>query len=207
MVVAQKVGDDPVRKYDAVMTLPGYDPTGRTALIARGRGGFIARDRAAPIGRNRRRQPYPREALYDAESFMQFGGISGFGFDWSLAIQIAGWTITGIGLGMSAIESIRGAKEKSGVEVLEQSEVAAIASQIAKADPQHRSASTWEALLSQQFGGEPPTTARCPEGFYPTADGACLPIPTKAGVGGLPTWAWVVIGGLAFVAVKSGKVF
>jgi len=132
------------------------------------------------------------------------------GFDWSLAIQIAGWTITGIGLGLSAIESIREAKSKSGIEVLEQGEIAAIASQISAADPQHRPASTWEALLSQQFGaGGVPTLppVACPEGFYRTADGACLPIPTKAGIGGLPTWAWIVIGGLAFVVVKSGKVF
>ena len=136
------------------------------------------------------------------------GGPGGLGFDWTLAMQIAGWTISGIGLGLSTYESIRGAKEKSGVVSLEQSEVAAIASQISKADPQHRSASTWEALLSQQFGAGGPTPAvRCPEGFYATPDGACLPIPAKAGIGGLPTWAWIVIGGLAFVAVKSGKIF
>lgn len=141
---------------------------------------------------------------------MGFSGVGGgLGFDWSLAMQIAGWTIQGIGLGLSTYESIRGAKEKSGVVGLEESEVAAIASQIAQADPQHRSASTWEALLSQQFGGAGQVPAvRCPEGFYPTPDGACLPIAAqRAGLGAVPTWGWIIIGVLGFAVVKSGKIF
>jgi len=148
-------------------------------------------------------------ALKAFDPVMTFSGSrAGLGFDWSLAMQIAGWVISGIGLGVSAYEAVKGAKDQSGVVTLEKSEVAAIASQISKADPQHRSAATWEALLSQQFGGGAVVPGvKCPEGFYPTPDGACLPIPAQAGLGAIPTWGWIVIGGLAFIVMKSGKIF
>jgi len=140
-----------------------------------------------------------------------FGGnpapLSALGFNWGLAIQIAGWTINGIGLGLSTYEAVRGAKDKSGVEKLEPSEITAIASQIAQADPQHRSATQWESILAGQFGGQVTPPQETPPGFYRDPQtGQLVPIPTKAGMfGGLPTWAWIVGGVLGFVALK-GKI-
>jgi len=132
---------------------------------------------------------------------------SGLGFDWSLAIQIAGWTINGIGLGLSTYEAVKGAKQKSGVEKLEPSEINAIASQIAQADPQHRSPAQWETILASQFGGQVTPPQETPPGFYrDPRTGQLVPLPTKAGTfGGLPTWAWIVGGVLGFVALK-GKI-
>ncbi|KKN57092.1 hypothetical protein LCGC14_0565640 [marine sediment metagenome] len=132
--------------------------------------------------------------------------VAGFGFNWGLAIQIAGWTINGIGLGLSTYEAVKGAKDQSGVEKLEPGEISAIASQIATADPQHRSASQWEAILASQFGG-PTAPPPVPPGFYTDpATGQLVPIPTKqAGLfGGLPTWALVGGGLLIFMVIKGG---
>jgi len=130
-----------------------------------------------------------------------------FGFNWGLAIQIAGWTINGIGLGLSTYEAVRGAKEKAGVEKLEPGEINAIASQIAAADPQHRTASQWETILAGQFGG-PTAPEPAPPGFYRDPQtGQLVPIPTQqAGFfSTLPTWAWVGGGLLAFMLYK-GKI-
>ncbi len=132
--------------------------------------------------------------------------VGSFGFNWGLAIQIAGWTITGIGLGLSTYEAVKGAKDQSGVEKLEPGEISAIASQIATADPQHRSASQWESILSSQFGG-PTTPQPVPPGFYrDPGTGQLVPIPTQqAGLfGGLPTWALVGGGLLIFMVIKGG---
>lgn len=140
-----------------------------------------------------------------------FGGnpapLTGFGFNWGLAIQIAGWTINGIGLGLSTYEAVRGAKQKAGVEKLEPSEISAIASQIAQADPQHRSASQWESILAGQFGGQVTPPQPAPPGFYRDPQtGQLVALPTKAGLfGGLPTWAWIAGGVLGYVALR-GKI-
>jgi hypothetical protein len=134
-----------------------------------------------------------------------FAGLGGnLGFDWALATQITGWVISGIGIGISAVQSVRGAKDKSGVETLQESEIQAIAASVAKADPQHRTASQWEQILRGQFGAGAPAPAKCPEGFYPTPDGGCLPI-KKAGIfSDVPGWAWIGGGVLAF-ALFRGK--
>jgi len=124
-------------------------------------------------------------------------------------MQIAGWTIQGVGLGLSTYEALKGAKEQSGVESLEPGEIQTIAASIAKADPKQRSAAQWEQVIRSQFGtsGVPPGpgAVQCPAGFYPTPEGGCLPIPdTKAGfLEDVPTWAWIVGGGLAFVAFRG----
>jgi len=134
----------------------------------------------------------------------------GLGFNWALAMQIAGWTIQGVGLGLSTYDAIKGAKEQSGVQSLEPAEIQTIAASIAKADPQGRSPAQWEQVIRSQFGTAggitPPTQVQCPPGFYPTPEGGCLPIPEeKAGFfDQLPTWAWVGGGLLAF-AVFRGK--
>lgn len=133
--------------------------------------------------------------------------LAGLGFNWGLAIQIAGWTINGIGLGLSTYEAVRGAKEQSGVEKLELSEISAIASQIAQADPQHRSASQWETILGSQFGGQVTPPQPVPPGFYRDPQtGQLVRLPTEAGTfGGLPTWAWIAGGVLGYVALR-GKI-
>lgn len=133
----------------------------------------------------------------------------GFGFNWGLAIQIAGWVINGIGLGLSTYEAVKGAKTQSGVEKLEPAEISAIASQIAAADPQHRSASAWETILASQFGmgGGTLPQQQIPPGFYldpRTGQLAPLPDDKKAGLGDLPTWSWIVIGLLGFMVLKGG---
>lgn len=128
------------------------------------------------------------------------------GFNWGLAIQIAGWTINGIGLGLSTYEAVKGAKEKSGVETLEPGEVSAIASQIAAADPQHRTATQWESILAGQFGGAT-APEPVPPGFYrDPRTGQLVPLITqKAGfLDNVPTWAWVGGGLLAFMYFKGG---
>ena len=131
---------------------------------------------------------------------------SGLGFNWGLAIQIAGWTINGIGLGLSTYEAVKGAKAQAGVEKLEESEIQAIASQIAQADPQHRTSGQWESILRGQFGGGGLTPEPVPPGFYRDPQtGQLVPI-KQAGTGffgALPTWAWVIIGGLGFVVLRG----
>lgn len=138
-------------------------------------------------------------------AFSGLQGGSGLGFNWNLAIQIAGWTISGIGLGLSTVEAVRGAKEQSGVDKLEPAEISAIASQIAQADPQHRTAAQWEQILAGQFGqGLPPQPV--PPGFYRDPQtGQLVPIPTQqAGfLEGMPSWAWIVIALLGYMLVKG----
>lgn len=134
---------------------------------------------------------------------------TGLGFNWGLAIQIAGWTINGIGLGLSTYEAVRGAKDKSGVEKLEPGEISAIASQIAQADPQHRSASQWESILGTQFGGAQVAQPQpIPEGYYlnpQTGQLVALPGLKKAGMfGDVPPWALVGGGLLIFLVLKGG---
>lgn len=131
------------------------------------------------------------------------------GFNYALALQIAGWVINGIGLGLSTYEAIKGAKTQSGVEKLEPGEISAIASQIAAADPQHRSAAAWETILAGQFGTTGTTPpVQIPPGFYidpRTGQLAPLPDDKEAGMlGGLPTWSWIVIGLLGFMVLKGG---
>ena len=134
-----------------------------------------------------------------------FSGTQGgaLGFNWALATQITGWVISGIGLGISTAQAVRGAKEKAGVETLQESEIQAIASSVAKADPQHRSATQWEQILRGQFGGGGQVPAKCPEGFYPTPDGGCLPIKKASFFDEIPTWGWVGGGILAFFAFRG----
>lgn len=126
-----------------------------------------------------------------------------FGFNWGLATQIAGWVISGIGLGISTFEAVKGAKDKSGVESLEEGEIQAIAASVAKADPQHRTSTQWEQILRGQFGGGAPTPGKCPEGFYPTPDGGCLPIKKAGFLDEIPTWGWIGGGLLAFLAFRG----
>lgn len=131
--------------------------------------------------------------------------IAGLGFDWSLAIQIAGWTISGIGLGLSTYDAVKGAKQKSGIEKLEPGEISAIASQIAAADPQHRSPSQWEAILGTQFGAPTTPPPAIPPGFYQDPrTGQLVPI-KKAGIlGDIPTWGYVLGGLLVYTVLKGG---
>lgn len=137
--------------------------------------------------------------------FSGTSGGSGLGFNWGLAIQIAGWTINGIGLGLSTYEAVKGAKAQAGVESLEAGEISAIASQIAAADPQHRTASQWEQILGTQFGGggQPPPV---PPGFYRDPQtGQLVPIQTQeAGfLASIPTVGWIGIALLGYMAVKG----
>jgi len=159
---------------------------------------------------------FPRQGNTDIRTFRPFltrmavAGLSGgLGFDWTLAVQVTGWIVSGIGVGLSVKDAIWGAKQQSGVESLEPAEISAVAAAVAAADPQKRSVSTWEQLLGQQFGAGAvtPQIPTCPQGFYPTPEGGCLPIQRQAGLGlgAIPTWAWIGIAFLGFMAFK-GKI-
>lgn len=113
------------------------------------------------------------------------GGMSGgLGVDWSLVLQVGGWVINGIGLGMSVHESIYGAADKTGIKPgdLSTSDISSLATMIAAKDPQGRSAQQWQTDLSAMLGtgaGVPPTPQICPAGFYrDPATGACIPLKT-----------------------------
>ena len=135
----------------------------------------------------------PLLAVLEQERSEGFTG-AGFGIAWPLVIQIAGWVIQGIGLGLSVRESIQDAKGKvpSGEEV-RPSDIRPVAEQVAAADPSGRSASYWEQQLKEGFGMGVPEP--CPPGFYrdPTT-GACLEVKKAGMFEKLPTWAWVLIG-------------
>lgn len=136
------------------------------------------------------------------------GGLGGFGFNWGLATQIAGWVISGIGIGINVVDAMKTAKDKSGVDKLEPGEISAIASQIAAADPQHRGTSFWEKAIGTQFGAEPATLPAQPPppGYYLNPQtGQLVALPKEGGIlGGIPTWGLALGGLMIYVALKKG---
>jgi hypothetical protein len=109
----------------------------------------------------------------------------GLGVNWALVLQVGGWVINGIGLGMSVYDSIWGAAEKTGIKPgdLSKSDISSLATMISAKDPSGRSAQQWETDLAAAFGSGagPPTPQICPAGSYrDPATGVCLPV-KKAG--------------------------
>lgn len=137
----------------------------------------------------------------------QFGKL---GIDWALALQIGGWVIQGIGLGMSVHDAIAHGAEKTGAGAgsLSDSDVNGLAASLSAADPQGRSVDTWKASLDTILGPgsvAPPVTA-CPAGTYrdPTS-GACMP--AKAGFfDSMSTGGWIAIAAVGLVGAKALKI-
>jgi len=145
---------------------------------------------------------------------MPLGGrrqFAGLGVNWPLVLQVGGWVITGIGLGMSVYQSIWGAAEKTGVKSgdLSSEDISSLATMIAAKDPT-RSASEWEPILASMLGAGapvmPPTPPACPGGYYrDPASGACIPL-QKAGIfSDLSTTGWIALSAGALVLARVLK--
>lgn len=137
-------------------------------------------------------------------------GMGKLGVDWALVLQVGGWIINGIGLGMSVYDSIWGAKEKMGVKPgdLSDDDIAALASTIAGKDPQGRSAQQWQQDLTAMLGSgaTTPQPQLCPAGFYrDPATGACIPLQKAGFFEDLSTGEWIAIGVGGLVLAKLLK--
>lgn len=156
--------------------------------------------------------PYQlRQMLMPLGGRRQFGRL---GFDVALGLQVAGWIITGIGLGASVYESIWGGAEEAGMKpedlAMSSGDIAAVASNLAKANPAGPTAAQWQNTLSSMLGPgglTAPTPQLCPAGYYPDpASGACMPL-QKAGIlSDLSTTGWIAVGVGGLVLLRVLKV-
>lgn len=129
-----------------------------------------------------------------------FGGPAPLGFAWSLAFQVVGFIAQGISLGKNVYDAIRGAGEQIPADQkLDPQDVSTISDQLAKQYPT-TSRSQWEQLINQTLADKVTPQAipapPCPQGYSKDPiTGLCLEI-REAGMG-MPTWGWLVLGGLA----------
>lgn len=122
---------------------------------------------------------------------------AGFGIAWPLVIQIAGWVIQGVGIGMSVRDALRQGKEKANLpadQPLAPGDINSLAQQVAAVDTQKRGEAYWKSMLEQADRPAPVLPTPCKEGFVRDPEtGVCIPI--KAGlIDSMPTWGWVLVG-------------
>ena len=133
------------------------------------------------------------------------------GVDWPLVLQVGGWIITGVGLGMSVYDSITSGAKEANVKPgdLSDQDIAALASTIAAKDPQGRSAQQWQQDLTAMLGSGATTIPQpqlCPAGFVrDPATGACLPLQKAGFFQDLSTGELIAIGVGGLVLAKVLK--
>lgn len=132
----------------------------------------------------------------------------GLGFDVALGLQVAGWIINGIGLGMNVYDSIWGAAEKADIKPgdLSSGDISSLATMIAARDPS-RSAAQWERDLTAMLGsGAPVLPKTCPPGFYPDqTTGVCVPIKQAGFFDDMSTGKMIGLGIAGVLAAKMLK--
>lgn len=131
------------------------------------------------------------------------------GVNWPLVLQVGGWIITGVGLGMSVYDSITSGAQEANLKPgdLSQSDITALASTIAAKDPQGRSALQWEQDLTAMLGsGGPVTPQLCPPGSYrDQTTGVCIPIKQAGFFDDMSTGKMIGLGIAGVLAAKMLK--
>jgi hypothetical protein len=121
-------------------------------------------------------------------------------------MQVVGWVISGIGLGMSVADAIGEARKKKDIQnpgaTLSPQELVSTAAGLAANDPT-MSTAEYLRLLQGRFGPDAP---QCPMGMYlDPASNACVPIKKASIFANVPGWGWVIIGiGGFFVVTQMG---
>lgn len=136
-------------------------------------------------------------------------GFGALGVNWNLVLQVGGWVIQGIGLGLSVYESVKQGAEKTGLKQgdLTGSDIAELAKMISLQDPSGRSAAQWQQDLSSMIGGTGTTVpVACPPGSYrDPATQLCLPVKKAGFLSNLSTVEMIALGVGGFLLAKAAK--